>query len=79
MKTSKFLVIVVLATTLALVIYKLMSRTEGFFSPYNFTSPPLPLLMPGYTGSYTGAVLPRTDKDPTQFEYTTLPFTWSRV
>lgn len=68
-------IILLLVVALALVAWRLKTR-EPFWSPVDFTSPPTPLLMRGYTGSYTGAVLPNADK---KFEYSTLPFIWSRV
>lgn len=80
MKTAKILAISALAIAIALVIYKLVSKPEGYsaWSAYDFTSPPLPILKPGYTGSYTGAMLPEQKAD-SKFEYATIPWTWSRV
>ena len=78
MKASKIMITILLVAALAIVAWRLKTR-EAFWSPVNFTSPPLPLLMRGYTGSYVGAVLPTNTDGEAKFEYTTLPFTWSRV
>lgn len=80
MQFAKFVTIAALALAITVVIYKLVSKPEGYsaWSAYNFTSPPLPLLKRGYTGSYTGAVLPTQSSD-SKFEYATIPWVWSRV
>lgn len=81
MKSSKFVTILILSVAIALVLYKLTAGARESYSPwsvYDFTSPPLPLLRPGYTGSLTGAVLP-TMRAGDPFDYTTNPWEWTRV
>ena len=80
MKTSKLVTILVLAVAIALVIYKLTAGKEGYspWSKFDFTSPPLPILRPGYVGSYPGAVLPTMNTEK-PFEYTTSAWEWTRV
>lgn len=80
MKPAKFVAIAALVLAVALVVYKLVAKPEGYsaWSAYDFTSPPLPLLKRGYTGAYTGAILP-SQKVDSKFEYATIPWIWSRV
>ena len=77
MKATKMAIILLLVASIALVAWRLTKR-EPFWSPVAFTSPPSPLLMRGYVGTFPGAVLP-DQNNGNNFEYTTLPFTWSRV
>jgi hypothetical protein len=79
MKPAKFFAIAALVLAIGLVLYKLLQK-DGYsaWSAYDFTSPPLPILKPGYTGAYTGAMLPE-QKAESRFDYATIPWTWSRV
>ena len=69
------LVLIILAV---LAIWLLFGRREPYLSLGKFTSPPRPSqLRPGYTGSYTGAMVPEGEGGP--IGWTGLPFLWSRV
>lgn len=66
------------AILLAVVAWLLLVRKETYLSLGRFTSPPAPSqLTPGYTGYYTGALVPEDKKGP--LTWTGLPFLWSRV
>jgi hypothetical protein len=80
MKAGKIAAILVLSVAIAIVIFKLTAGKEGYspWSNFDFTSPPLPILRPGYVGSFPGAVLPTMRSDQ-PFEYTTSAWEWTRV
>lgn len=79
MKAAKLAIVLLLAVALGVVGWRLLTR-ESFFSPVDFTSPPLPLLRRGYTGTYTGALVQNPGAQGCMhLDYTTLPWLWTRV
>ena len=75
MPKTMMLVLLVLAL---IAVCVLAARKESYLALGRFTSPPAPQqLRPGYTGSYTGAVVPESKTGP--LTWTGLPFLWTRV
>ena len=80
MKAGKIAAILVLAVAIAVVVFKLTAGKEGYspWSTFDFTPPPLPIVRPGYVGSYTGALLPTMNADR-PFQHTAGAWEWTRV